>query len=173
MRTMVIYHSGCWDGFTCAWLLNSYFSDPHKITYHAAHYGSLPPSIPDHKTETVRLFIVDFSYPRETMQSMLSRQPFSTVILDHHKTAQEALAGLQDEFPQSTIVFDMEKSAGRLTWEYLWDRSFIPDLPGTLQPVFGERPTRDNPHWLVKYTEDRDLWRWSLLNSKEINASSA
>jgi oligoribonuclease NrnB/cAMP/cGMP phosphodiesterase (DHH superfamily) len=174
MRTLVIHHASCWDGFCCAWLINSYFSDPDQISYHAAHYGTEPPNIPDSSAETIRLFIVDFSYPREVMKSLLSRQPFSTVILDHHQTAQEALAGLQEEFPQSTIMFDMNMSAGRLTWDWLYDKGYIPIMPDTMLPVFGEKITRDNPHWIVKYTEDRDLHGPAdcrLLNSREINAT--
>jgi uncharacterized protein len=46
------------------------------------------------------------------------------------------------------VIFDNTKSGARLTQEYL-------KLPG---------------HWLIDYTEDRDLWKWELTNSKKINA---
>ena len=72
------------------------------------------------------------------------------VVLDHHETAERELADLD------FCVFDMEKSGARLTWEWL-------------QPGFNSMSVE--PHWLVRYTEDRDLWQWKLPSSREVNAS--
>jgi oligoribonuclease NrnB/cAMP/cGMP phosphodiesterase (DHH superfamily) len=79
------------------------------------------------------------------------------VVLDHHKTAQAELHGLAEECDRErigqespTIRFNINKSGARLTWEY-----FFPDQPSP---------------WLVDYTEDRDLWRHKLPDSKAINA---
>jgi oligoribonuclease NrnB/cAMP/cGMP phosphodiesterase (DHH superfamily) len=86
--------------------------------------------------------IVDFSYPRETLLAM-SAQARSILVLDHHKTAAADLAGL----PFAT--FDMARSGAGLAWDI---------LRGSVRP------------WLVDYVEDRDLWRFALPQSKEINA---
>jgi uncharacterized protein len=81
----------------------------------------------------------------------------SLVVLDHHKTAMADLEGFADDnwptgyFTKPLIVFDMDKSGARLTWEYFH--------PGQMAP------------WIVGYTEDRDLWRWQLPDSREINAA--
>lgn len=63
--------------------------------------------------------------------------------------------GERDElFPANCeIRFDMGKSGARLAWEYFF--------PGEVAP------------WLVDYTEDRDLWRWQLEESREVNACLA
>lgn len=145
-RPLVIYHANCWDGFCAAWVARQALS------------GRIGPDSVEHECEFVPLsygqnypsvkdrdvFILDFSFPRPVMLEMEAAAK-SIVCLDHHKTAEEALRGL------SFCTFDMSKSGGRLTWEYFHGNA--------------------TPPWLVDYTEDRDLWRWQLPYSKEINAA--
>lgn len=157
MKTYVLYHGGCWDGFCAAWVARKSLGG--SAEYIPVQYGQEPPAM-DYGS---RLFIVDFSYKRPVMRNLLSMMHKVTV-LDHHKTAQAELEWLGDEFIQRPdliqnppgselpeIIFDMNKSGGRLTWEYF-------------NPANHPRP------WLVDYTEDRDLWRYKLDWSKEINA---
>lgn len=101
-------------------------------------YGDLPPDVTGHD-----VLIVDFSYPRDVLLDMHTKAK-SLRVFDHHKTAAEALAGLD------FCVFDMTRSGAGITWDELY-----PKAP------------RD---WLINYVEDRDLWRWALPNSREINA---
>ncbi|RMH35965.1 MAG: hypothetical protein D6690_07180 [Nitrospirae bacterium] len=89
--------------------------------------------------------IVDFSYPREIIER-LAKQSASLTILDHHVTAQATLSDLP------YAVFDLEKSGATLAWEW---------AHGTPVP------------WLIQYIEDKDLWRWRLPASREINAALA
>ena len=88
------------------------------------------------------VYIVDFSFPRDVLEQIWQTAR-SLVVLDHHKTAQEDLEGL------SYCTFDMTKSGARLAWEYFFQNMPVPRL--------------------VQYVEDRDLWTWELLHSKEIN----
>lgn len=155
---LVIYHAGCWDGFCAAWVARRALGDIEAVP---AHYGTEPPDV------TGRMvYVLDFCYPRATMRRMAS-QVSRLVVLDHHKTARGALDGFVDEVissvdylaepkAQPVIVFDMEKSGGRITWEY-----FNPPVDGV--------PVRSP--WLVDYTEDRDLWRHLLPESENINAA--
>jgi oligoribonuclease NrnB/cAMP/cGMP phosphodiesterase (DHH superfamily) len=109
--------------------------------FHAAHYNTDPPDVRDKD-----VLICDFSYPRDVLLKL--RDEAKTLwVLDHHKTAQANCEGLD------FCTFDMGKSGARLTWEHLF-------------PGEGERSP-----FIVDYTEDRDLWRWDLLHSKEINAA--
>jgi len=142
---IVIYHAGCADGFCAAWLLWREFPDAQFVP---AHYGDKPPDV----TGKI-VYVVDFSYPRETLLAMNEAASFM-VVLDHHKTAQEALEGLP------FCRFDMRKSGGRLTWEYIqWS------IKKNRVTECGERPP-----WIVLYTEDRDLWLWQLAESRAVNA---
>ncbi len=84
----------------------------------------------------------------------------SVVVLDHHKTAAEELAGnlsvLLGDPPSSkvpTVIFDMKYSGARLTWDCFF--------PGKARP------------WIVDFVEDRDLWTWKLPQSREISAAIA
>jgi uncharacterized protein len=171
-KPLVIYHAECQDGFCAAWLY--YLAFP-GADFHAAHYGTEPPDCTGRQVH-----IVDFSYKRPVMRRLLS-QAHKVVVLDHHKTAQEELAGLVDEFVQRPdliqnppgselpeIVFDMDKSGGRLAWEYLYSRQL---LPNRLLSTSASGFSVGVPPWLVAYTEDQDLWHHTLPNSKAVNAA--
>lgn len=158
MRTQVLYHANCPDGFCAAWAAYTVLGDDAE--YIPVQYGQDPPDVGGN-----RVYIVDFSYKREVMRRILSAAHF-VCVLDHHKTAEAELAGIVDEFvlrpdlitnpPGSELPFvrfDMDKSGARLAWEYF-------------------HPKMDSP-WLVDYVEDRDLWRWALPCSRDINAGLA
>jgi oligoribonuclease NrnB/cAMP/cGMP phosphodiesterase (DHH superfamily) len=157
---IVIYHANCWDGFCAAWIADKALGDIEygRPEMFAAYYGQSAPEVAGRD-----VYILDFSYKRDEMRRILS-QAHKVVVLDHHKTAQAELDGIVDEFIQRpdliqnppgselpVIWFDMNKSGGRLTWEF-----FRKDAPAP---------------WLVKYTEDRDLWRHALADTQEINAA--
>lgn len=154
-KALVLFHGNCADGFCAAWAAHRKLGD--TADYQPAHYGQEPPDVRGRD-----LYLLDFSYKRPVMRQLLS-QSTGVTVLDHHKTAEAELAGIVDEFilcpdlidnpPGSElprIHFDMTKSGGRLAWEH-----FHPNEPAP---------------WLVDYTEDRDLWRWQLPNSREISA---
>lgn len=147
MSTHVLYHNPCNDGFGAA--LSFYNRYKEDAYYHPVEYGSPMPEIPD---EAV-VFIVDFSYPMNVIEALCRRVAYVT-ILDHHATAKEHFSEwLNDasKMPRNlSPTFDMNHSGAMLAWKYL-------------------HPTLEPP-MLLKYVEDRDLWRWNLPSSKEINA---
>ena len=163
-QPIVIYHADCWDGFCAAWLFHQAFPDAE---FHAAAYGTDPPDVAGRE-----VFIVDFSYKLGPLLQIL-RDSGKVTVLDHHKTAEEDLAtfrwntvgSTEARISGLTVVFDKEKSGGRLAWEYL-KQSFF----GVMNPFNEFVNVSGLSPWLVNYTEDRDLWRWELLYSKEINA---
>lgn len=162
MKTYVLYHANCWDGFCAAWVARKALGD---VEYIPVHYGQEPPEIEPGS----KLYILDFSYSREQLFKWWTPGPNSVsslVVLDHHKTAQQALGGFSDEcvangMDSPTIIFDMNRSGGRLTWDYFFgdEHRKIFSNPDDLRP------------WLVDYTEDRDLWRWNLPMSREVSAA--
>jgi uncharacterized protein len=149
MRKLVCFHASCADGFTAAWIAHLNFGD--NAEYMPVQYGQAPPDVRGRD-----VFILDFSYKRDVLHEMAASAK-SLVVLDHHKTAMADLEGFADDdlstghFARPKIVFDMGKSGARLTWDYFF--------PGKMSP------------WIVGYTEDRDLWRWQLPESREINAA--
>lgn len=92
--------------------------------------------------ETIEeLFIVDFSYDRATCEALAAK--YRLTILDHHKTAEKELAGLP------YVTFNMDKSGAVLAWERMYPGRPVPEI--------------------LKYVQDRDLWRFALPNSEEVN----
>lgn len=149
MKTLVLYHAHCADGFGAAFAAWCALGD--SAEYLPVQYGEPMPAIPDGS----RVFIVDFSYPdnaraREELCALRERCA-ELVVIDHHKTAQAALAGLP------FAIFDLEKSGAVLAWEYFRN---LPE-PGQ---CFGPAPE------LLEYVQDRDLWRWRLPGSHEVSA---
>lgn len=143
-RPLCIYHGGCFDGFTAAWLFSKVFFD---ADFHGARYGEDPPDAVGRD-----VWMVDFSYPRETMEA-IRRAAASLRVFDHHKTAQAALDG----FECDVLVFDMERCGSRILHEWLED-----------EWVGGELPP--NVYWLVAHIEDRDLWRKQLPDGDFVSA---
>ncbi len=152
MKTVVLYHANCWDGFCAAWIARGVLQG--EVEFIPVQYGQEPPQAAIDKD--ARLYILDFSYPRSVMFQLAAMRHEAMVVLDHHKTARESLDGLELELASNncgdalTVKFDMDKSGGRLAWEHFCK---------------GKSP------WLVDYTEDRDLWRHALPGSHEINAA--
>lgn len=134
-QPLVLYHANCWDGFAAAWAFHRVHPDAE---FQPVQYGQRPPDVAGRE-----VYILDFSYPREVLLEM-HQAAKSLLVLDHHKTAEAELAGLD------FCEFDLNRSGGRLAWERFIDRQ---------------------PPWLITYTEDRDLWRWALRCSREINAA--
>lgn len=137
-RPLVLYHGPeCADGFCAAWLIHRYVC--RDAEFIPVNYGQAPPDVAGRE-----LLIVDFSYPRPVLEQMAAAAK-SILVLDHHKTAEQELAGL------SYCQFDMDRSGAELAW--VW--------------VVSPR----KPPWLVSYVADRDLWRWRLPNSRAVNAA--
>ncbi len=169
MKNIILYHANCADGFAAAFAAWLKFGDDAE--YIPVQYGQpVPeavarPSRPcqepsaaasDDKGGTPLLrsiYILDFSYPAAVLVELAGRPDVEmVVVLDHHKTAQADRTGLPtiEAGELLGVRFDLTKSGAVLAWEY-----FHPDKP---VPPF------------CLYVQDRDLWKWELEWSREINA---
>lgn len=157
-RKLVIYHRGCIDGWTAALAAYSH-EDWHTADYLAMNYGDDVEALVDlvcgdafvdlvsgEDSPWDYVLFVDFSVPRRALKVM-SSWLMKLIVIDHHKTAQAALHGLHAPTAGRYIYFDMERSGAGMAWDHL----------------HGYRPK------LVDYVEDRDIWRWALKDSQEIN----
>jgi oligoribonuclease NrnB/cAMP/cGMP phosphodiesterase (DHH superfamily) len=141
-----IYHGDCPDGFTAAWLVWRDAAQ-HPCSFTPASYTDVPPFWRIQPEDNV--IIVDYSYPRQLMLD-LADACNQLVIIDHHKTAEADLMGIENEADNITCVFDMNRSGAGLAWSYFWEES--------------------DSKSLVAYVEDRDLWNWELPDSRSISA---
>lgn len=131
VKKLVIYHKACNDGFAAALAVWLKYPDAEFV---AMHYGD---ALPDVVGKDV--IVVDFSFERDVVEDLILITN-SFLLLDHHKSAVEELAGLPG------CHLDMNKSGCVLAWEH-----FHPD---ELTPR------------LFDYIQDRDLWRFNLELTK-------
>lgn len=134
MKT-VLYHGDA-DGFASAFALWLLFGD--EATYVPVQYGQ---KVPELSEDTAQLYIVDFSYPRAVCVDLA--EVYDLYIYDHHKSAEQELAGLPYAW------FDKTKSGCGIVWERFHSGEEMPDL--------------------LKYVQDRDLWKFELPASEEVN----
>jgi len=172
--SLVIFHGSCWDGFTAAWVFSKFYNkrkaafDPEP-EFFGAHYGEEPP---DCKGRDV--YVLDFSYPRETMINKVILPSGRTFVYDHHQTAQEDLHDLVGEIRMKhnvnrvgdKIVFDMARSGAGITFDEL--SRDAGQRAGVHAPRAGGRSL-----WIVDYVEDRDLWRNALPRTEAFTAYMA
>ena len=151
-RPLVIYHGNCADGFSAAWCFWRKYGN--GADYVAGVYQQDPPDVTGRD-----VFLVDFSYKRPVVEAMLAKAN-SVTLIDHHKTAMEDLRPLFEphEFerlahgtePRHRWYCDLNRSGATLAWDYLF-------------------PAEDRP-LLLGHVEDRDLWRFKLPGTREIQA---
>ena len=134
---VVVYHANCRDGFSSAYAAWKKFGD--EATYLPRKVQAPPPDGLFDK----HVYIVDYSYDKETLEGLRSVNR-SVIVLDHHQTAQEAVTA----FPEN--VFDLEHSGAVLSWTHF-------------------HPDKKVPRFL-EYIEDHDLWKWNLPHTREISA---
>lgn len=135
---VVIYHAQCTDGFSSAYAAWKKYGD--TASYLPRKNGEPPPEGLSGKT----LYILDYSYNKETLEWLGARNT-SVVVIDHHATAKEAVCA----FPQN--IFDGSHSGAVLSWKH-----FHPQLPV---------PT------LFQYVEDIDLWNNALPHYRAFGAA--
>ena len=106
-QPLIIYHANCNDGSAAATCAYKHFG--LEAEYYPASYGS---SFDCSKVKDRKIYFLDFCFDIETMKEikLLAKK---LTILDHHKTAQEALKDLTFEGE-----FNMEKSGARLAFDF-------------------------------------------------------
>jgi len=135
-KTYILYHSHCLDGSGARYAAWAKFKN--NAEYIPVNYNQPVPELEPNS----KIFILDFSYPRNVLEG-LQASGHSITILDHHKTAEEALRG----FPGA--YFNMQKSGAVLSWEFFHPNTEVPKL--------------------LLHIQDRDLWKFNIPGTKEIN----
>src|SRR5262245_40770836 len=148
----VIYHKNCFDGMAAAWVVSRALKD---FGDSSERVEFIPASYNDNKLMEALMFdaqdnpsrdehiIVDFSFPRDFMESLAAIAK-DILVLDHHKTAKEACKGLP------FCIFDMNESGASLAWKYYYPHEPLP--------------------LLVRYIKDRDLWLFKENRSEDLNS---
>lgn len=140
-NTICIAHGNCTDGFTAAWVVKKALDLPTENIHHGVYQE---PPLWDLIDKDI--IFVDFSYKRQVTESII-KEAKSVTILDHHISAIKDLEGLDG----LNTVFDINRSGARIAWDY-----FFPN---------------ETPPKLLLHVEDRDLWRFNIPYTEEIQAN--
>ncbi len=144
-RPVVLYHANCNDGFGAAWAAYTCPDIGPEAEYIPVQYGDAPPDVTG-----AMVYILDFSFPADVLRAMAA-QAYEVILLDHHVTAEENLAGLRTDGPLNlALLFDRSRSGAVIVWDVFHPAEEVPVL--------------------LQYVQDRDLWRWELPMSREVSA---
>lgn len=163
----VVFHQNCPDGFCAALIAKRRYPEAKLYPMNHGQDNALETLLPLVTGKDV--LMVDFSLRTRAENISLHSAAKSFQIYDHHKTAQAELAGLD------FAVFDMARSGSGITWDELfgkYDRHFYHSgheiRLGPNRTYIG-MPEPHRPWW-VDFVQDRDLWKFELPESREINS---
>ena len=107
MKALIIYHKNCMDGISSAYITYEAIKTQYQtIELSAIAYGETDENT---YSKDQDVYFVDFSFKRDHLKTIME---FSNhvYILDHHKTAKAELLGLEHEYENITIKFNMNES---------------------------------------------------------------
>lgn len=141
---ILVYHKGCPDGTCGLWCAHRFQKNFRKIGMNAG----IDPSV---QINNKKIIFVDVCPSYEYIKDNIVNKGNSLTILDHHKSSYDMYLSHKkelDKLPNLIIHIDMTRSGCQIAWDYFFKNT--------------KRP------WFIEYIADRDLWLWSLENSKEI-----
>jgi hypothetical protein len=161
MKSLVIYHDNCLDGFGAAFAAWTVLRD--EAEYLPMQHDKTEDWFHSTQCEDItgrEIYILDFSFKQDRMD-FLFREAKRVVWLDHHASS----LGTAEELPisyvhahgrlqggneaGSLVIHDNNKSGAYLSWEYFH--------PGTEIPM------------LIQHISDYDLWQFKLEGTKAFN----
>jgi oligoribonuclease NrnB/cAMP/cGMP phosphodiesterase (DHH superfamily) len=145
---VVLFHAGCPDGVGAAFAFYLFHRQKglfNKEYIAVRHYQPCP----EHAIKDKNVAIVDFSYS-EKITKDIAKKAKNVIILDHHKTAYDNLKNIEKTCNNIKFIFDSERSGAQIAWDYVYNNE--------PRPMF------------IDYIADRDLWKWEMNNSKNINS---
>ena len=176
-KVSTIYHKDCLDGFMSYYLVTQFIEYQSYITgeeiTHTGfpmHYGD---EIPEEVLSSDELYIVDFSFPPNIMETLESIPRI--LMFDHHESTAESFGGYgfynrnyMTKLPNTDLehislvprnsrgiyIFEKEHSGCGLILKYLFDRN---------ESLLAHRELE-----VVSAIEDRDLWKFTYRDTKAI-----
>lgn len=143
-KNILISHVNCMDG-TASALVACNFVNFDVVLF--LNYGEEAKFDKLELCKNTNVVFVDFSFKRDKLIE-ISNKVNSLLVLDHHKTAQKELENLNAQYNNIETVFNMEKAGIGVVCDY-----------------YNYKPKNE----LLNYIQDRDLWKFELPFSKEVN----
>ncbi|PIO00417.1 phosphoesterase [archaeon CG10_big_fil_rev_8_21_14_0_10_43_11] len=133
---LCIYHKNCIDGTTSAAVFLTKFPNSKTIPFDYNYTQSNIQSLANQLDLDTHLYLIDFSFKPEQIQTLLDTGAHLT-ILDHHVGVNKTLEQIKHEC--FAYTFDNNESGTSIAWKHF----------------FGEPVPR-----LVELVKDRDIWAW-------------
>ncbi|MEO0797414.1 MAG: hypothetical protein AAFX93_19860 [Verrucomicrobiota bacterium] len=151
MKNTIIFYDGDMDGFAGAWAAWTLFGNDgaeyvmrqRDRSLAEQHSGVAEVLTRGVQRPELSLYCIDFCPSREELL-LLDETIGKVQVIDHHATTKEVCGDLTN-----LVTCDTSRSACALAWQ-----------------VFH----CSNPPLILLFVEDRDLWRWQMEYSPEVNA---
>ena len=175
---LVIIHDVDADGYAAAWCIKTYLEKRYSSVLTIPQEAGVNHIPPELLTGDV-VYMVDRSYPWHILKEMATRVDV-VYVLDHHKSAMESYRQHPDlnsdeaDKQEYTVDIDNNVIYFKASWknivvEFDLNKSACGMAHYHCLHNFGIRVPERAP-WFVEYIQDRDLWKFLLANSREINA---
>lgn len=112
-----------------------------KFGARAAYFGARDRSAPPVPLKNKIVYILDYTYDTLVIKKLI-KDNIRVTAIDHHISQKEATMMTEK------YSYDVRHSAAPLTWNYFH--------PGKPVPA------------LLRYIEDRDIWKWNVPHSREL-----
>lgn len=141
----VIYHRGCYDGFSSFVVLDkSGLIHEDAVIFPDVPSAKLPPKGIDGKD----VIIIDTAYKYDILKEIFQSAK-SVTFIDHHVTIHDDVIKLKSEFEKSgsniKIVYDENECGSSLTWKFCFPDKKLP--------------------WFLKYIRANDIGQWDIYSN--------
>jgi hypothetical protein len=138
MKTIILYHGNCPDGFGGAYAAWKKFGD--SVEYIALHRDTaIPTGLAGND-----LIFVDFCYEKPIMDTLI-HEAASVVVLDHHEGNEDVVRAMP------TNVYDENRSGASIAWNYFHPDTPLPYFLKLVEQVDLYRPISDDDRALMRY----------------------
>jgi oligoribonuclease NrnB/cAMP/cGMP phosphodiesterase (DHH superfamily) len=170
MKTVVLYHKSCTDGYVSALNFYAYYKEKgtlEDVVFIPVQYGE---RLPDIKIlEGNMIYVLDFSFSKEDTIELL-RVAGSVSMLDHHKKAIDTLF-TGEKFISNSVV-ENDDCAGVYLMHTKTATLYINNKESGATLAYNEigiliqnDQIRGRLQYLSDHTKDRDLWIFSLKDT--------
>ena len=155
-QVLIVAHKDCMDGLASAYIMSKYQIEiGNQVEVKFCQYSEELDLLAYVESSTFDLIqFCDFSLNQEYM-SRVCKCATLVEVFDHHKTAEPQLAQAKSLNSNLSVLFCNDRSGAKICYDYV--TYYMPGLHSKYLEL------------VYNYIQDRDLWLWSMPNSKSFS----